>query len=206
MKPNYYKQEVGKMRIGILSIQGSIVEHKNMLKKLDVDTILVKKPEDLDKIDGIIIPGGESTTFLTVLENTGLFKKLQDALKNGLPAMGTCAGLILLAKRIENHPHQKTLGVLDITVSRNAYGRQRESFTTYLDIPTIGDKPFEAVFIRAPQILDVGKDVRVLGVFMEKPVFVEEKNVLGLTFHPELTDDTRIHEYFLKRCIGSNEM
>lgn len=188
------------MRIGILAIQGSIVEHKKMLDKLTVETVLVKKAEDLEKIEGIILPGGESTTFLTILENRYLFDSLKDKILNGLPVMGTCAGLILLAKEIENHPEQKSLKVLDITVSRNAYGRQRESFTTYLDISLLGEKVFECVFIRAPQIVKVGNNVRIHATFEGKPVFVEENNILGLTFHPELTEDTRIHEYFLKRC------
>lgn len=188
------------MRVGILAIQGSIVEHRKMLDKLGVETLLVKKSEDLDKIDGIILPGGESTTFLTILENRHLFDALRNKIMNGLPAMGTCAGLILLAQDIENHPEQKTLKVLDITVSRNAYGRQRESFTTYLNIPLIGEREFECVFIRAPQIIRVGGNVKVHASFEGKPVFVEERNVLGLTFHPELTEDVRIHEYFLKRC------
>ncbi|MFN3699109.1 MAG: pyridoxal 5'-phosphate synthase glutaminase subunit PdxT [Dictyoglomus sp.] len=188
------------MKIGILAIQGSIIEHKKMLEKLKVEPVLVKKPEDIDYIEGIILPGGESTTFLTILENRSLFTKLQRRLKEGLPAMGTCAGLILLAKEIENHPEQKSLGILDVIVSRNAYGRQRESFTTSLKIPVLGEKEFECVFIRAPQIVKVGNDVKVQATFDEKPIFVEEKNIIGLTFHPELTEDTRIHEYFLKRC------
>ncbi|MGB9767404.1 MULTISPECIES: pyridoxal 5'-phosphate synthase glutaminase subunit PdxT [Dictyoglomus] len=188
------------MRIGILAIQGSVVEHEKMLKRLEVETVLVKKPEHLDIINGIILPGGESTTFFTVLENRLLFDVLREKLANGLPAMGTCAGLILLANRIENHPDQKTLKVLDITVSRNAYGRQRESFSTYIKIPILGEKEFECVFIRAPQIVEIGKNVKVHATFENKPIFVEEGNILGLTFHPELTDDLRIHEYFLKRC------
>ena len=188
------------MKIGILAIQGSIVEHKNMLEGLGVETVLVKKPEHLEIIDGIILPGGESTTFFTILENRLLFDALREKLVNGLPAMGTCAGLILLSSRIENHPDQKTLKVLDITVSRNAYGRQRESFSTYVKIPVIGDREYECIFIRAPQIVEIGRNVKVHATFNDKPIFVEENNILGLTFHPELTDDPRIHEYFLKRC------
>lgn len=185
------------MKIGILALQGSVEEHKAILEKLEIENILVKKAKDLDIIDGLIIPGGESTTFSHILKTMEIFEYLREKIKSGLPVLSTCAGLILLAKHIENYPHQNSLDILDITVSRNAYGRQRESFITYLSIPVLGDEPYEAVFIRAPQITRVGEKIRVHAVFQEKPVFVEEKNILGLTFHPELTDDLRIHRYFL---------
>ncbi len=188
------------MRIGILAVQGSIIEHKKMLEKIGAETLLVKKEEDLKRINGIVLPGGESTTFITVLTNLGIFEKIKEKIFDGLPVLATCAGLIFIAKRVENYPEQKTLGALDVTISRNAYGRQKESFSTYLDIPVLGDAPFEAIFIRAPQISDVGKNVKIHASFNGKPVFVEENNIIALTFHPELTEDTRIHEYFLTRC------
>jgi len=187
------------MKVGILAIQGSVEEHKKSLERLNVESVLVKKAKDLDFIDGLILPGGESTTFFTILKNMDMFDYLGEKIRNGLPIMATCAGLIILAKHIENHPEQETLGVLDITISRNAYGRQRESFVTYLNIPILGDAPFESVFIRAPQILSVGEKVKVHATFNEKPVFVEEGNILGLTFHPELTEDLRIHKYFIQK-------
>ncbi|MCS7202227.1 MAG: pyridoxal 5'-phosphate synthase glutaminase subunit PdxT [Dictyoglomus sp.] len=187
------------MKIGILALQGSVEEHKNSLEKLGIENILVKKAKDLDIIDGLILPGGESTTFVHILKNMEIFEYLKEKIKKGLPVLSTCAGLIILAKRIENHPDQNSLNILDITVSRNAYGRQRESFITYLSIPILGDEPFEAVFIRAPKIVKVGEKVKVHAVFQENPVFIEEENVLGLTFHPELTNDLRVHKYFLSK-------
>ncbi|MGC8971655.1 MAG: pyridoxal 5'-phosphate synthase glutaminase subunit PdxT [bacterium] len=189
------------MKIGILAIQGSIAEHKEMFDRLGVETILVKKPNEIDKIDGLILPGGESTTFLKVLENRGLFEKLREKIFQGLPILATCAGIIILAKDIENYPEQKTLGVLDITVSRNAYGRQKESFITYIDIPILGNDNFEAIFIRAPQIKRVGEEIKVHAYFDGNPVFIEKDNLLGLTFHPELTEDARIHKYFITKYI-----
>ncbi len=194
------------MRIGVLAIQGSVIEHKEMLNRLGVESILVKRPEELDRVDGLILPGGESTTFLKILEGRGLFKRLREKIQRGLPVLATCAGVILLAKDIENYPEQKTLGVLDITVSRNAYGSQRESFVTYIDIPVIGEDRFEAIFIRAPQIRRVGEGVKVHSHFDGNPVFVEKDNIIGLTFHPELTEDIRIHKYFIKRCTGSTSL
>jgi 5'-phosphate synthase pdxT subunit len=194
------------MRIGVLAIQGSVLEHKEMLDRLGVESILVKRPEELDRIDGLILPGGESTTFLKILEGRGLFERLMEKIQRGLPVLATCAGVILLAKDIENYPEQKTLGVLDITVSRNAYGSQRESFITYIDIPVIGEDRFEAIFIRAPQIKRVGEGVKVHSYFDGNPVFVEKANIIGLTFHPELTEDIRIHKYFVKMCAGSTSL
>jgi len=194
------------MRIGVLAIQGSVLEHKEMLDRLGVESILVKRPEELDRIDGLILPGGESTTFLKILEGRGLFERLMEKIQRGLPVLATCAGVILLAKDIENYPEQKTLGVLDITVSRNAYGSQRESFVTYIDIPVIGEDRFEAIFIRAPQIKRVGEGVKVHSYFDDNPVFVEKTNIIGLTFHPELTEDIRIHKYFVKMCAGSTSL
>lgn len=187
------------MKIGILALQGSVEEHKGILEKLGVENILIKKAKDLDIIDGLIIPGGESTTFMHILKTMEISEYLKEKIEKGLPILSTCAGLIILAKQIENYPSQNSLCVLDISVSRNAYGRQRESFVTYIPIPILGDEPFEAVFIRAPKIIKVGEKVKVHAVFQNNPVFVEEGNILGLTFHPELTNDLRIHKYFLKK-------
>ncbi|MCX7846382.1 MAG: pyridoxal 5'-phosphate synthase glutaminase subunit PdxT, partial [Dictyoglomaceae bacterium] len=137
------------MRIGILALQGSVEEHKSILENLGIENRLVKKTKDLDTIDGLIMPGGESTTFMHILKTMEVFDYLKEKIEEGLPILSTCAGLIILAKGIENYPDQNSLNILDITVSRNAYGRQRESFITYLSIPILGDEPFEAVFIRA---------------------------------------------------------
>jgi len=187
------------MKIGVLAIQGSVEEHKKILEKLGVEVILLKKLNDLNSIDGLVLPGGESTTFLTVLKNMEIFDNLKRKIQEGLPVLATCAGLIVLAKYIENHPDQESFRILDIHVARNAYGRQRESFIIYLSIPILGEKPYEAVFIRAPQITYVGDNVKVHAIFNTNPVFIEQENILGLTFHPELTDDDRIHRYFLSK-------
>lgn len=187
------------MKIGILALQGSVEEHKEILEKLEIESVLVKKAKDLDIIDGLILPGGESTTFIHLLKTMDIFEYLKEKIKKSLPVLSTCAGLIILAKEIENYPNQNSLDILNINISRNAYGRQRESFITYLSIPVLGDKPYEAVFIRAPKIIKTGEGVKIHAIFQDSPVFVEEGNILGLTFHPELTNDLRIHKYFLSK-------
>ena len=179
--------------IGVLALQGDFDAHRQTLNKLGVRTVLVRKPEELDGIDGLVIPGGESSTFLKFLEREGFLGKLQNFVSQK-PAFGTCAGAILLAKEVVN-PSQPSLGVLDIAIQRNAYGRQIDS--SIMTAPTkLGGDPLEMVFIRAPRIERVGAGVQVLAEREDHPVLVREGKILAATFHPELSSDLRIHQLF----------
>lgn len=183
------------MQIGVLAIQGAFVEHIAALKKLGVDSFEIRQLKDIDRpMDGLILPGGESTTMGKLLHDLGLFQPLQDKIKAGLPVFGTCAGLILLANKLSNDEriHFQTM---DVTVERNAYGRQLGSFNAIHDFDHIKDFPM--VFIRAPYITHVGKDVHVLATIDQKIVAARQGHQLGTAFHPELSDDTRIHAYFI---------
>lgn len=184
------------MIIGVSGIQGDFREHKWMIEKLGYETFVVRTPQELEKVDALIIPGGESTTMIRIMKRIGLFDVLKEKILNGFPVYGTCAGLIVLAKEIENYP-QESLGVIDIKVMRNAYGRQVDSFDEMVEIKGF-NKPFKAVFIRAPRVDEWGPEVEVLSMFDNHPIMLRQKNVLVTSFHPELTDDTRVHEYFLR--------
>ena len=193
------------MRIGILALQGAFIEHALCLRKLAVVPVLVRKTEELSIVDGLIIPGGESTAIGRLIELFGFSDKLRILAKEGFPIYGTCAGLILLAKALDGLPESDhgvhPLGVLDIMVRRNAFGRQLDSFEEYLTIPDVGEKPFRGIFIRAPQIIKVGDGVRVLAQLKEgRIVAVEQQNLMASAFHPELTGDVRLHNYFLRKC------
>ncbi len=183
------------MTIGILAIQGDFDAHRRRLEQLGANVLLVKKPEQLDMVDALVIPGGESTTFLKFLERGGFLDKLRDFVR-AKPTFGTCAGAILLANEVENPP-QPSLGVLDIRVRRNAYGRQLESFIGEGATQLPGG-PLEMVFIRAPKIERVGAGVEVLAREKNNPVLVRQGKIMAATFHPELSPDTRVHEAFLK--------
>jgi 5'-phosphate synthase pdxT subunit len=183
------------MNIGVLAIQGDYEAHKARLEQLGADVTLVRKPEQLDVVDAIVIPGGESTTFLNFLEEHGFLERLRKFVSTK-PAFGTCAGAILLAKEVENPP-QAALGVMDIRVRRNAYGRQVDSFIQESGC-ALGEKPLEMVFIRAPKIVATGKNVEVLAAVHGDPVLVRQGKLMASTFHPELSADTRVHEEFLK--------
>jgi len=183
------------MRIGVLAIQGDFEAHKVRLEQLGAEVTLVRKPEQLDAIDAIVIPGGESTTFLNFLAERGFLQKLREFVRSK-PALGTCAGAILLAKEVENPP-QASLGTLDIRIRRNAYGRQIDSSIRQA-ATKLGDKPLEMVFIRAPQIVKTGKEVEVLATESGDPVLVRQGKIMAATFHPELSADTRVHQEFLK--------
>lgn len=183
--------------IGVLAIQGDVEKHAGMLKKAGAIPLPVKTERQLEGIEGLVIPGGESTTIGKLMVRFALMETIRKKIISGLPVLGTCAGAILLAKNIQEYD-QPHIGVMDITISRNAYGSQIESFETDICVPSCGNKSIHAVFIRAPIITKVGKDVIVLSRFESKPVLVQEKNMIAATFHPELTDDMRIHEYFLK--------
>jgi 5'-phosphate synthase pdxT subunit len=179
------------MRIGVLALQGDFDAHRRRLEELGAEVVLVKKSEQLDELDGLVIPGGESGTILKLLGDAG-FAKLKDFVR-AKPAFGTCAGCILLATEVEN-PKQAGLGALDITVRRNAYGRQIDS--SIREGSFLG-KPIEMVFIRAPKIERVGDGVEVIATEGKDSVLVRKGNTLAATFHPELSDDSRIHQYFL---------
>jgi len=180
------------MRIGVLALQGDFDAHRRRLEELGAEVVLVKKPEQLDEVEGLIIPGGESGTFLKLLGDTG-FTKLRDFVLTK-PVFGTCAGCILLAHEVEN-PTQKGLGAIDIGVRRNAYGRQIDSFITQA-ASELGD--IEMVFIRAPKITRVGQGVHVLATEKDDPVLVRQGRVMAATFHPELSQDGRVHAAFLE--------
>jgi pyridoxal 5'-phosphate synthase pdxT subunit len=187
------------MKIGVLALQGDFDAHRRRLEELGAEVVLVKKPEQLNEIDGLVIPGGESGTFLKLLGEEGL-AKLKDFVR-AKPTFGTCAGCILLATEVEN-PKQAGLGALDITVRRNAYGRQIDSSIRegrLLD----DDVPIEMVFIRAPKIERVGAGVEVIATEGNDPVLVRKGKTLAATFHPELSDDRRIHKYFLDVVANS---
>ena len=186
--------------VGVLALQGAVTEHIQMLERSGVKGVAIKYPADLDEIDGLIIPGGESTAISRLIQQNGLYEPIQRfALSH--PVMGTCAGLILCANDIV-HSDGKVipLELMDMAVERNGFGRQIDSFETNLSVKTIGDD-VPAVFIRAPFIQSVGENVDVLATIDNKIVMAEQGNVLVMAFHPELTTDTRIVEYFIKKMM-----
>jgi 5'-phosphate synthase pdxT subunit len=179
------------MTIGVLALQGDFDAHRRRLEELGADVVLVKKPEQLEEIDGLVIPGGESGTFLKLLGEEG-FQKLKEFVRVK-PTFGTCAGAILLATEVEN-PKQAGLGAIDIGIRRNAYGRQVDSS---IREGRLGNSPLEMVFIRAPKIERVGAGVEVIATEGEDAVAVRQGSIMAATFHPELSDDTRVHQVFL---------
>jgi len=189
--------------IGVLALQGDFREHIWALQRLGVEAFAVKTVSDLEKVDGLIIPGGESTSIGRIAQVTGVGEKIVQLAKERLPIYGTCAGMILLAKRIVDHPEQYSFRLMDIVVQRNAYGRQIESFEVYLDVARLGK--VKAVFIRSPKIVELGKGVEVLASYENTPVLVQQGKLLASSFHPELTDDLRIHEYFVKMVADRHE-
>jgi 5'-phosphate synthase pdxT subunit len=190
--------------IGVLALQGDVREHEHTLAGLAARTLRVRTPEDVAAIDAIVIPGGESTTMSNLALRWGLMAPLRERVAAGMPAYGSCAGMIMLADRIEGgRADQETIGGLDVTVRRNAFGRQVDSFEADLDMPVLGADPLHAVFIRAPWVEDLGEAVDVLATVSSGPaagriVAVRQGPVLATSFHPELTGDTRVHAYFLE--------
>ncbi|NWF77552.1 MAG: pyridoxal 5'-phosphate synthase glutaminase subunit PdxT [Chloroflexi bacterium] len=185
------------MRVGVLALQGTFIEHIATLRELGVEASLIRLPHELDKVDGLIIPGGESTTMLRLTRDFGLIKPIREMARHGLPIWGTCAGMILLAKSISNYD-METLGLMDTEVSRNAFGSQIDSFETDLEIPLLGGKPFHAIFIRAPIIKAANPDVEILSRLPDGTIVaVKQNQLLACAFHPEFTDDLRFHNYFL---------
>jgi 5'-phosphate synthase pdxT subunit len=188
----------GHKPVGILAIQGDFAMHARMLDAMAAPWKLVKHPADLDAVGGLIMPGGESTTMLKIFGLEGIGAAIKEFAAQGKPIFGTCAGAILLAKEVLNPPQEK-LGLIDIAIERNAYGRQIDSSIQAGDCPDLSDHPVEMVFIRAPIIRRVGAGVRVLGRCGNLPVLVEQGNIMAATFHPELTDDQTVHRYFLNK-------
>ncbi|MCX7884313.1 MAG: pyridoxal 5'-phosphate synthase glutaminase subunit PdxT [Caloramator sp.] len=187
------------MKIGVLSLQGGVIEHLNHIRNLEADCIEVKEAEDLDEINGIILPGGESTTMGLLLKERGILNPLKQKILNGLPAWGTCAGMILLAKEIEND-FRKHLEVMNIKVKRNAYGSQLDSFICHSKVEKVSKEEIPLIFIRAPYIVEVGNDVDVIFEIDGKVVAAREKNMLATSFHPELSTSLEFHKYFLNMC------
>ncbi len=192
-------------RVGVLALQGDFREHLAVLNGLGADAVPVKRPEELARVDGLVIPGGESSVIDKLSRMFGLAGPLKDAIASGMPVYGTCAGLIMLADTVlDAIDGQQTLGGFDLVVRRNAFGSQLDSFETDLDVPAIGGDPVHAVFIRAPIVESVGERASVLASLPDgRVVAVEQGGLLGTSFHPEMTGDTRFHEYFLSKVRGA---
>lgn len=184
------------MKIGVLALQGAFLDHMKVLARCGCEAVQIKLPDQLDEIDGLIIPGGESTTIGKLMMEFNFKEAINAKINEGMPVFGTCAGMILLAKNIYER-EQPNLGVLDVTVKRNAFGRQVDSFEAPVTIGEIGDSPFLAVFIRAPYFMDVNPNVNILAEYEGKIVMVRQDNLLACAFHPELTQDNRVHQYFI---------
>jgi 5'-phosphate synthase pdxT subunit len=192
------------MKAGVLALQGAFREHREVLEGLGAETVEVRVPEDLGALDAIVLPGGESTTMSRLLDTSGLRAPLADRLRDGLPVLGTCAGMILLAREVvDGRPDQQSFGAVDVTVRRNAYGRQRDSFEADLDIAGLRGGSFRGVFIRAPRIEATGAAVEVLAVLDAHPVLVRDGHAWVASFHPELSGDLRLHQRFLDEVSGS---
>jgi 5'-phosphate synthase pdxT subunit len=190
--------------VGVLALQGDVREHERVLAAVGARTRRIRSAAELDGVDALVIPGGESTTMSNLALRWGLMDPLRARVRDGMPAYGSCAGMIMLADRIEGgRADQETIGGLDVTVRRNAFGRQVDSFEADLDMPVLGPDPVHAVFIRAPWVEDVGERVEVLGRVAAGPaagriVAVRQAGLLATSFHPELTGDVRVHEYFVE--------
>jgi 5'-phosphate synthase pdxT subunit len=190
------------VKVGVLALQGAFREHAEALQALDADVTLVKRPEHLAGIDGIVLPGGESTTIDKLLDTSELREPLTQRLRDGLPAFATCAGLIVLASEVaDGRPDQRPLGLLEVRVRRNGYGRQRESFEAELAVTGLPGGGFRGVFIRAPKIERAGAAIEVLATHEGVPVLGRGRHILFSSFHPELADDLRLHELFLTKVV-----
>ena len=184
-------------RVGILAIQGDFLEHQAVLIGLGVDAPEIRLPHQLDAVDGLIIPGGESTTIAQLIDIYGFRSVLREKVAGGMPVWGTCAGMIVLASRLTDH-RPEPLGLMDIVVTRNAFGRQIDSFETDIEVDGLTGPPYRAVFIRAPVVRETGKDVNVLASLDDgRPVAVQQDSMLATAFHPELTNDPRMHDLFV---------
>lgn len=195
------------MKIGVLAMQGAFLEHQKAFEKEGAVTVQVRTPKELSDIDGLVIPGGESTTMGKMLVRYGMLEPLRNMIAKGFPVFGTCAGLVLLSERIEGGIEgQQLLGLLNVKTCRNGYGRQVESFEAGVEMKNgLGSAPFHGVFIRAPIICETGPGVRELARYGGAPVAVRQKNILAVSFHPELTDDGRFHRYFIEMVKEKKE-
>jgi len=193
------RKEVGKVTIGVLALQGAVAEHMQALSALgdsNLRIIAVRTPKDFEEVDGLVLPGGESTAMTILLSTSGLHMPMYERIQAGMCVWGTCAGIILLAKTL--YPAGKPLfGVLDVEIERNAYGCQLDSFTTDLHVGFLGESPFKAICIRAPRIRSWGPAVEILATDGNYPMACRQQNMLGTVFHPELTRDDRFHRYFV---------
>ena len=190
------------MKIGVLASQGAFAEHISVLHRLGVEAVPVRLPGELAGLDGLIIPGGESTSIGRLMLDYNLAKEIKDLARNGMPIFGTCAGMILLAEK-DSGSSSEPLGIMALTVKRNAFGRQKNSFETELPIPVLGEKPFPAVFIRAPAIQEVNGKAEILARLADGTgVAARQGKLLVSAFHPELTDDLRFHQYFVDIVAG----
>jgi pyridoxal 5'-phosphate synthase pdxT subunit len=185
-------------RVGVLALQGDVAEHLRMSEQAGAEAVTVRRPAELDEVDALIIPGGESTTVGKLLDRYELMEPIRARVCRGMPVLGTCTGLILLAREIEGSD-QPRLGLLDVTVRRNAYGRQLDSFETDIEAPALGQAPLRAVFIRAPMITRTGPEVQVLAGSDQQPVLVRQDSLIGAAFHPEMTGDDRVHRLLLQQ-------
>lgn len=190
------------MKIAVLALQGGVEEHINHLKSLGCEAVEVRKVEELDGLNGLILPGGESTTIGKLLKKTGIFDKLREKIVNGFPVWGTCAGMILLAKNIEND-EARHLQTMDITVKRNAYGSQIDSFIVEQNIEEVSTEPIPLVFIRAPYITKVESNVEVICKVNDNIVAARQGNMLVTSFHPELTKNLEMHKYFIEQIVSN---
>jgi len=185
------------MKVGVLALQGTFIEHIAILRRLGVEAPAIRLARELDALDGLIIPGGESTTMLRLMESFQLIQPTREMGRVGLPIWGTCAGMILLAKDVSNY-EMEPLGLMDIKVRRNAFGSQIDSFEVDLEIPPAGEEPFHAIFIRAPVIEDIGASVEILSCLPDGTIVaIRQDRLLACAFHPEFTCDLRFHSYFL---------
>ncbi len=190
----------GELRIGVLALQGDVREHLEAFTRCDVEAAAVRLPDELADVDALVLPGGESTTLSRLLRVFHLEEPLRQRIDSGMPCMATCAGLIVLSREVfDGRPDQVALGAFDISVRRNAYGRQVDSFEAGIMVEPLGVAPFPGVFIRAPRIESAGPQARVIAELDGAPVAVEQGPHLGLCFHPEMTDDLRLHELFVRR-------
>jgi 5'-phosphate synthase pdxT subunit len=193
------------MKIGVLALQGAFIEHIGVMRQLGVEASPIRLPNQLDGLDGLIIPGGESTAILQLAESFSLTQPLRQLAKAGLPILGTCAGMICMAKKVPGH-NIETLAVMDMVIRRNAFGRQVDSFETALPIPALGNEPFPAIFIRAPFIEEAQTQVEILARLPNGvAVACKQENLIATAFHPELTSDLRLHSYFL-RIVSSSDL
>lgn len=192
------------VKIGVLALQGAVREHVKSLEAPNTEVVIIKRVEQLDDLDGLVFPGGESTTMRRLVNKYGFFQPLRDFAEVGKPIFGTCAGLILMAERIEGSDEEGHLQLMDMKVERNAFGRQRESFETTLVVDQVADD-VEAVFIRAPLISETGESVDILAEYEGEIVAAKQNHLLACSFHPELTDDARLHQFFVKMVKEAKE-